>query len=169
MTVLVTAASRHQATAEIATALAEAIAHAGLETELRSPAEVTNLDAYDAVVLGSAVYVGRWLPEATRFVERHRDALSTRPLWLFSSGPVGSPEAKPEEGPAGLTELASELRAREHRILTGRIDRRRLRLCERAILRVGGAPEGDFRDWDAVEGWGREIAEVVSVAPAGVG
>ena len=41
---------------------------------------------FDAVVVGSAVYSMRWMPEATAFILAHRLALSERPVWLFSSG-----------------------------------------------------------------------------------
>jgi menaquinone-dependent protoporphyrinogen oxidase len=98
MRVLVTAASKYGATAEIAAAIAESLAGHGLEATVLSPEEVKGVDGYDAVVVGSAVYAGHWLKPARELVERHAGVLAGRPVWLFSSGPVGDPP-KPEEDP----------------------------------------------------------------------
>jgi menaquinone-dependent protoporphyrinogen IX oxidase len=89
MKVLVTAASTHGATAEIAQAIAQTLTEQGLAVTVLPPAEVTSVEEYDAVVIGSAVYVGHWLDAAKDLVNRCHDGLVTRPVWLFSSGPVG--------------------------------------------------------------------------------
>ena len=91
MHVLVCVASRHDATAEIGEAIARQLAHGGLAVSFRPPDDVSSLDGVDAVVLGSALYTGHWLEPAVRFAERHADELQSRPVWLFSSGPVGDP------------------------------------------------------------------------------
>jgi menaquinone-dependent protoporphyrinogen oxidase len=96
MTVLVSAASKHGATTEIASALAEGITRRGVVAEVRDPAEVAGVTGYDAVVLGSAVSMGHWLGEAKELVSRVGADLRDRPVWLFSSGPIGEPP-KPEE------------------------------------------------------------------------
>jgi Flavodoxin domain len=54
MTVLVTAASKHGATLEIAEAIARVLAEQGVSAELVPIDEVSDLGRYDAVVLGSA-------------------------------------------------------------------------------------------------------------------
>src|SRR5690242_19356693 len=89
MKVLVTAASRYGATAEIAEALADALRENGVGAAAVAPADVTSLASYDAVVLGSGVYAGRWLPPARDLAHRLAGELTDRPVWLFSSGPVG--------------------------------------------------------------------------------
>ena len=71
MTVLVAVASRHGATHEIAEAVGRGLPAAGIANEVRSVEDVDDLDAYAAIVLGSAVYVGSWLDDAKRFVGRH--------------------------------------------------------------------------------------------------
>jgi menaquinone-dependent protoporphyrinogen oxidase len=155
--VLVTAASRHGATHEIARAISEELQAAGFETALLPPDAVPSLEAYDAVILGSAVYAGRWLEPARRFAEHYRAALLDRPVWLFSSGPIGGQPAKEEEAldVAGIRETT---RARDHRVFAGKLDHRELGLAERAIVRVVRAPEGDFRPWDEIAAWARGIA-----------
>lgn len=88
MRVLVGYASAHGSTAGIAEAIARRLGHHGLDVDLRSVAEVDAVDV-DAVVLGSAVHSGAWLPPATAFVHGHLPALVRRPVWLFSVSSVG--------------------------------------------------------------------------------
>src|SRR5919106_1163682 len=95
MDVLVAVASRHNSTREVAQAIADELSRVGLRVDLVAASDVEALEAYDAVVLGSAVYMGDWLPGARRFVTRHRTRLATVPLWLFSSGPLGREDPKP--------------------------------------------------------------------------
>lgn len=165
MRILVSAASKHGATAEIAEAIAETLREAGLEADLRPPAEVETLDGYDAVVLGSAVYAGRWIDDARHFAERHRPALLERPVWLFSSGPIGEPLA-PTEEPVDAVRQHEALAARDHRVFPGRINPSDLSWVERTITRMVKAPDGDFRDWDAVRTWAAGIAGELQPEPA---
>jgi menaquinone-dependent protoporphyrinogen oxidase len=157
MKVLVSAASRHGATADIAKAIGETLEAAGLEVAVLPPDTVTSLAGFDAVILGSGVYVGHWMEPAKGLVERFGAELSSRPVWLFSSGPVGDPP-KPEEDPADLPELMMATGARGHRLFPGLVDKGRLGLGERVILKAVGAPEGDFRPWDEIRAWAGEIA-----------
>jgi menaquinone-dependent protoporphyrinogen oxidase len=168
--VLVVVASRHGATAEIATALARSIADsdtgrtAGLSAVPVSADNRPDPAAFDAVVLGSAVYAGRWLEAARGYAARHADVLRTRPVWLFSSGPIGEPPFPPDE-PYDVAAVRNLTGARSHRTFPGRLDKQRLSFGERAMVTAMRAPVGDFRDWDTVRGWGEEIAGQV----AGVG
>ena len=166
MHILVTAASRHQATIEVAQAIANALERAGIEVDLCRPEEVGHLARYDAVVLGSAVYAGRWLKPATDLVEGTSSQLRTRPVWLFSTGPIGEPP-KPGGLPADVAPMLERSGAREHRLFGGRLDRRALGLPEKAVVRVVGAPEGDFRPWDDIVDWAEQIASsLVGFRPA---
>lgn len=157
MKVLVAVASRHGATAEIGETIAGILRDAGHEVVVESPQAVAALDGFDAVILGSAVYAGRWIDDARRFAERHQAGLRDRPLWLFSSGPIGAPLAPTEESRDGVR-MASELGAHQHRTFAGRVDPSALTWVERTITRMVKAPDGDFRDWSAVAAWGRDIA-----------
>lgn len=164
MRILVTAASRHGSTSEMASAIGKALTDAGLEVEVRSIDDLEGVAGFNAVVLGSGVYMGRWLPEAAEFVERHAVELRARPVWLFSSGPVGSPDPKPEGDPMGIGELVASIRARGHRTFTGRLDRGRLGIGERLVVSAVRAPVGDFRDWEALGAWAAEIATELGAA-----
>jgi menaquinone-dependent protoporphyrinogen oxidase len=101
MRVLVTVATKYGATEEIAQVIGEVLGEHRLEATILPPEQVEGVDGYDAVVLGSAVYAGHWLKPARELVERHAGELAGRPVWLFSSGPVGDPP-KPEEDPVDV-------------------------------------------------------------------
>ena len=164
MRVLIAAASKHGATKEIAVWLAQALEDAGIPTDVHDPDDISTLEGYDAVLLGSAVYAGRWLDPAKRFAERLGPDLIARPVWLFSSGPVGDP-AKPEDDPVDAAPVLEATRARGHRVFAGLVERRRLGLGERAIVAALRVPDGDFRRPDEVRAWAREIAR--ELAPIG--
>jgi menaquinone-dependent protoporphyrinogen oxidase len=166
MRVLVTAATKHGATGEIAQAIAEALRDQGLDPTVLAPEHVDTVDGYDAVVLGSAVYAGHWLKPARELVARCGAALAERPVWLFSSGPVGDPP-KPEEDPVDVAELLTATRAWEHRLFAGRLVRKQLAFPERAIVSALRVPDGDFRDWPAIGSWAASIATALrSRSPA---
>ena len=166
MKVLVTVASKHGATTEIGAWLAEALIAAGIQTETRDPDDVSTLDGYDAVVVGSAVYAGRWLEGAKKLVERLGPDLRARPVWLFSSGPAGDP-LKPDGDPADAAPMMEASAAREHRVFAGLIERKRLGFGERAIVTALRVPDGDFRQPDVVRAWAQEIAAALVATPVG--
>jgi len=166
MRVLVTASSKHGATVEIAAEIGRVLREHGLETAVMPLEDVTEIAGFDVFVLGSAVYAGRWMGEARRFADRHAGELAAHPTWLFSSGPVGDPP-KPEAGSAvKLDDLITRTRAREHRLFAGRLDRSRLGLGERTVVRMVGAADGDYRDWDDVRAWAGAIGETLETALA---
>ena len=167
MRVLVSAASKHGATGEMAEWIGSALRRAlvqsgdsGAEVVVRPAEQVDSLDGYDAHVLGSAVYMGHWLSPAKDLVQKHAAVLRDRPVWLFSSGPVGDPP-KPDETPADVPALVEATGARGHQVFAGKLDRARLSLPERAMVKAFRAAYGDFRDSDAIEAWATSIAGVL--------
>jgi menaquinone-dependent protoporphyrinogen oxidase len=160
MRVLVTAATKYGATTEIAQAIAEVLGDHGLEAMLLPPEQVEEVDTYDAVVVGSAVYAGHWLKPARELIERHAVALAGLPVWLFSSGPVGDPP-KPEEDPVDVADLLAATGAREHRVFAGKLVRKQLSFPERAIVAALRVPQGDFRDWTEIRKWAAGIADAM--------
>jgi menaquinone-dependent protoporphyrinogen oxidase len=162
MSVLVASASRHGATAAIARAVASTLRARGIDAELCRVEDVADLSAYEAVVLGSAVYVGKWLEPARRFALDHAAELATRPTWLFSSGPLGEPPRPDAAHAVHVDDLLERTKAREHRLFDGKLDPDELGLVERTVTRAVHAARGDFRDRDAVEDWANSIADALS-------
>jgi menaquinone-dependent protoporphyrinogen oxidase len=157
MRVLVTAASKHGSTIEIAELIGATLTGPGLDVHVVPLAEIDAVNGYDAVVLGSAVYAGHWLKPAEQFVERHGATLAAGQVWLFSSGPIGEPPI-PAEDAVDLRDIVAAVRAVEHRTFAGALHRQRLSFPERALVAALRAPYGDFRDWDAIRQWAHRIA-----------
>jgi menaquinone-dependent protoporphyrinogen oxidase len=158
MRVLVSTASKHGSTADIGRAIADAMSGDEIEVRISAPEEVAGLDDYDAVILGSAVYAGRWMKTMRELTDRLGDELAARPVWLFSSGPIGDPPM-PEEDPVDVASILEKTNARDHYLFAGKLDRKTLSFGERAIVGALKAPEGDFRDWDDIRRRALAIAE----------
>src|SRR5215208_1873189 len=172
MKVLVSTASKYGSTSEIAEEIANTLRQAlsergrlsgdrGAVVDVRPAEQVGSVEDYDAVVLGSAVYAGHWLESARELVERHAGALSERPTWLFSSGPIGEPP-KPEEDPVDVAPIFEATKARDHRVFAGKLDKSSLRFVERAIMVAVRAPDGDYRDWGEIREWTEGIADTLA-------
>jgi menaquinone-dependent protoporphyrinogen oxidase len=157
MTVLVVVASKHGATRVIAGVIADTLNTARVAADVADASAAPDVTAYDAVVVGSAVYAGHWLPAARELVERQAGPMGGRPVWLFSSGPLGAP-LKPEGDPVDVGRVLERTGARAHRVFGGRIDRASLGFSERAICAALRVPDGDFRPWPEIRAWAGEIA-----------
>lgn len=174
MKILVAYASRHGATQGIAERIAQTLERTGLEVTLKPAEDASAEGDYDAFVIGGAAYMGQWLKEATSFVRRHRVLLASRPVWLFSSGPVGTEtiDAKGRDvleaaEPREFAEFAGAIHPRDQRIFFGAHDpdaepigfmeRLGARFTRMPAVREA-LPAGDFRDWPAIEAWADGIA-----------
>jgi menaquinone-dependent protoporphyrinogen oxidase len=102
--VLVAFANQAGSTAGIAGSIATVLRQAGLAVECRIASEVEDVTGYDAVILGSGLYVPRRSSDGGGFLVRHRAALATKSLWLFCAGPIGR-----GRGPAGTDTEPDEL------------------------------------------------------------
>jgi menaquinone-dependent protoporphyrinogen oxidase len=152
--VLVAYASRHGSTADIADAIGAVIADTELDVAIRSVNEVVSVTAYDALIIGSAVYMDDWLPEARDFIRRNLDDIIVRPTWLFSSGQVGTVPPVPFNGASLVTTTG----AHDHHVFGGKLDRRGLSVGERLVVKVLHVPARDSRDWPVVAAWATAIA-----------
>lgn len=157
MLVLVAVASRHGSTFEIGEQIGAVLREAGLGCDVRPAEAVTSLDEYDAVVVGSAVYTGRWLADARDLVNSHVPELASRPVWLFSSGLADSP-AKASNRPAETVDRMNVTGALAHRHFPGKLDLNVLNFSERAIIAAARGKQGDRRDMAAVREWAGTIA-----------
>jgi menaquinone-dependent protoporphyrinogen oxidase len=158
MKVLVAAASRHGATQEIADAIGRTLDAEGVHASVTPIAEAGDPTGYDAVILGSAVYMGHWLDAAAKFVESRGAALSGQPTWLFSSGPIGDPPRPSESEAVDVDDLVSKTHAKGHKLFAGKLDKGKLGFGERAVMLAFHAAEGDYRNWQEIETWARAIA-----------
>ncbi|MEN8651915.1 flavodoxin domain-containing protein [Streptomyces sp. 21So2-11] len=165
--VLVAHAGKNGSTAEIAHWIAETLRTDGVCVHTRPAALEGAPERYDAVVLGSSLYAGRWHRQARRFAHRHARALAVQPLWLFSSGPLDTSAADRDLPPVrGVARLASHLHARGHATFGGRLTQDAEGPIARMLLRQGRG--GDFRDEQQIRTWAHVIArELTAARPAG--
>ena len=177
MKVLVAYASKTGFTKGIAEFLGERFRQRGIEADVAEVAGAKDLSQYDAFVVGSALYMFHWMKEARSFVMQNRSALRSRPLWLFSSGPVGTSRvnSKGEDlldvsGPKELDELREAVGPRDHRVFFGGLDGSKLtgatglmyRLVSRSKAARESMPDGDYRDWGEIGRWAEDISDALS-------
>ncbi|MDZ7271366.1 MAG: flavodoxin domain-containing protein [candidate division KSB1 bacterium] len=162
MKVLIVYGSKYGATAAIAQRIAGVLAEEGLQVAVLRADGVKDLRPYGAAIVGSAVYAGQWRKEVVSFVRAHAEELSHIPVWCFSSGPLGSGD--PVELlhgwriPKALESTLQRVRPRGIAVFHGALDVTKLNWFERAIVRLLKSPRGDFRDWEAIAAWARDIA-----------
>ena len=149
----------------MADAIGERLGSYGHDVAVRAPESVDSLEGFDAVVLASGVYAGRWLRPARSFIKRLAAQLRERPVWLMSSGPVGdTADTSPE--PLDVAKMLERTQARGHVVLPGRMDRANLHLPDRAIIAALRVPDGDFRDWDAVRAFADQVHDELKTGAA---
>lgn len=163
--VLVTAASKYGATQEMAGTIGEVVRRRGLEVDVLQMDEVADVREYDAVIVGSAIYLSRWMTLAREFLDAHERGLLERPVWLFSSGPLAD---HGEETQSDGQEIIDQVEAIEHRVFRGSIARRNLSMAERLLIMSLGVNDGDYRDWAEIRTWADDIARDLINRPAPV-
>jgi menaquinone-dependent protoporphyrinogen oxidase len=160
--ILVTYASKYGSTAEIAEKIGEVLRQESLPTDVLPVKQVRDLNAYEAIILGSAVYIGNWRKEAVKFLKANQDKLAERPVWLFSSGPSG--EGDPVDllqgwrFPKGQQSIADQIQPRDIAIFHGNVALNKMNAIEKGMIKNVKAPVGDFRDWDAITSWAMKVA-----------
>jgi menaquinone-dependent protoporphyrinogen oxidase len=170
MQVLVGYTSRHGATAEIAARVGDVLREVLTTAETTSTVDVYNLadvddvTGYDAVLVGSAIYLGRWSGVARMFVHDNLADLTRRPVWFFSSGPIGG-MAAPVDEPSEARALADLVGVRGHRVFPGRLRPADLGFTERITVRAVHAQEGDYRDWYDVAQWAVDVGDELLGSP----
>lgn len=177
MRVLVVYASKYGSTQGIAERIAQILNESGQQAAAVSASKAGHLDGYDAYVIGSATYMFSWLKEATDFVRRNTAVLRSKPVWLFSSGPLGT-ETKDAQGrdvrettvPKEIAELRVAIEPRDHHVFFGAFDHTKLNFTHRLVYAMPAAKklftEGDFRDWNEIDTWAKSIAAELEPATA---
>jgi menaquinone-dependent protoporphyrinogen oxidase len=179
MKVLVVYATRHGATAGIAERIADVLTARGLEVTLAPAGTAVDAAVYGAYVVGGAAYMTHWLGDVTSFVQHNRRYLSHRPVWLYSSGPIGTDlldkqgrDVRVSSEPKEFAELREGLHPRGTRVFFGAHDPTDdpVGIAERLARHLPGSvraqiPAGDFRDWPDIEAWANGIADELMPEP----
>ncbi|WP_320784582.1 flavodoxin domain-containing protein [Streptomyces sp. CRN 30] len=164
VTALVAYGTTNGSTGEIAEAVARTLREHGVTAEALPAPSVRDVTPYDAVVVGGALYAGRWHKDARRFVRRNRRALAVRPVWFFSSGPLDASAAERDVPPVrGVRRDMAHLDVVGHVTFGGCLREGARGRLARVILRNGKG--GDFRDFPAIEAWAADLAKEIAAAP----
>ena len=166
-TILVVYASRMGATREIAEAIADELAQTDHAVTVRSCTDAPDPDGFDAVVIGSAVYARRWMPDATHYLRRQARYLINRPTYLFQSGPCEARDADVSDTscPRAIRRIVAKFGLPDPVTFSGRLD------PSQATGRLtrwvaSGSSAGDFRNWDAIRDWAHIIGSELHEYPA---
>jgi menaquinone-dependent protoporphyrinogen oxidase len=162
--VLVAYASKAGSTGEVAEAIGQVLNAKGMAVDVLQVKHVTDLSGYQAFVIGSAIRMGRWLPEAVKFVEKNRVVLSRVPTAYFLvSGFLreDTPEMR-SQVLAFVDPVRKILEPKSIGLFAGKMDYSKISWLDRTIAQAVKSVEGDWRNWDAIRGWAGELATRLS-------
>lgn len=161
--VLVAYASRHGSTEAVARTIAMRLRGKGDHVDVRAAAIPTDPGAYDAVVLGGSLYMGRLHADARRFLVRNRAALGSMPFAVFALGPLSMDDADGSRNQLALALERAEVEPSVVEIFGGVIDPKKLRFP------FSHMRESDARDWTAIESWADRLAALFELEQATAG
>ena len=159
--ILVTYASKYCSTGGVADAIGKELCSKGVATDVTLIKNAGNINSYQGVAIGSAVYMGKWMPEAVNFVKNNRDILRQVPVAYFlvcmtMSQPTEEKRAKALSYMDPVLKAVPEIKPVGIGTFAGALDYNNLSWLNKKILKSKGSPEGDFRDWNAIRAWARE-------------
>jgi len=167
--ILVTYASRAGSTAGVAEAIGQTLTDSGAQVEVRPMKEVQDLAPYGAVVAGSAIQAGQWLPEALQFMQTHQAALARKPFAAFLvCMTLAMPNNKYQEQVADwLKPVRALVKPVSEGLFAGALDISKIpsfgdRLKFRLSVAFGVWSEGDHRDWNAVRAWAADLKPILA-------
>ncbi|MDA8124866.1 MAG: flavodoxin domain-containing protein [Deltaproteobacteria bacterium] len=156
--ILVAYASRCGSTGGVAEAVGQILCTAETAVDVRLIKNVKDLAPYQAVIVGSAIRMGKWLPEAAEFVKKHQETLVRLPTAYFMVCMIIQEDTAPKrtEALAYLDPVRKEtpgIQPAGIGIFPGAVDYSKLSFLFKTVLKAKGTPEGDFRNWPAVKAW----------------
>jgi len=151
--ILIVVASKAGSTAEIAKFMSDELNKAGANSAVQTPDKVQHLTGYDAVIIGSPIYMGKWLSEARDFVENNQQILKKIPTAYFLSCLALTDPAKQKEISTYLTNQRELVEPIMEGRFAGKMDYSKLSFFNRMMAKMVGTKEGDYRDWKAIKEW----------------
>ena len=159
--ILVAYASRNGSTAEIAQAIGKELAAAGLAVDVAGIKTISTLTGYTAVVVGGPLYMGSVDGALGKFVGRSHEQLLNLPVAAFAVGlaPKNPDPGAVEMAMGALKKSLEPLTPVSSALFAGKLDPAMVNFVMRKFLAMAKIPAGDFRDWDAIAAWARELPE----------
>ncbi len=164
MRILIAYGSKRGGTEGLAEVIAETLSYADHDVIVRDARKVEDIDPFDAVIVGGALYAFRWHRHARRFVQRHVEELRRVPVWFFSSGPLDDSATQGDIAPTPqVRRLMQGVHARGHSTFGGRLAPDAGGFIARKM--VEGGHGGDFRDFDQARAFARDVARTLETVP----
>ena len=153
--ILVTYASKAGSTGEVAAAIGKTLASNGPTVDVLPLDDVSNIQAYQAVVVGSAIRADSWISAATNFVDSHQSTLRQIPTAFFTCcmALYKQSEENRQKALAYMDPISNMVDPVAIGAFAGKMDYRNISFLDRTIVKMIGVPEGDFRNWDAIQAW----------------
>jgi menaquinone-dependent protoporphyrinogen oxidase len=157
--VLIAYASKCGSTGEIARALAAELTKRGKSVDVQLANKVNALDGYGAVIVGSAIRMGSWLPEAVQFVERNAAALKQLPTAFFTTHMLNADDSAESRAAraAYLDSVHKFMTAQSEVFFTGKLEMAKMSWFDRFISQAMKAKDEDKRDWGAIRAWAQTL------------
>ncbi|UUX93682.1 flavodoxin domain-containing protein [Methanoplanus endosymbiosus] len=159
--ILIACATKYGSTYKIAEFMGDELKKTGLSADVYAAEDVNDVSAYNLIVIGSPVYAGKWLPDATNMVQRNLAVLKGKRVAFFTAGismkddtPENREKLKEASGEAGR-----EINPVSEGFFAGKITYRELSFLHKIMIKAVKAPEGDFRDWKKIREWTLSLAE----------
>ncbi|NOR83874.1 MAG: flavodoxin [Ardenticatenales bacterium] len=167
--ILVAYASRAGSTGEVAQAIAEVLCQENLAVDLRLARDVADVSAYRAVVVGSAIYMGRWMSEAADLLEAHREALSKIRVACFTVCLTLKDDTEENRRTVSayldpVRERVPQVRPVDVGLFAGKLQGDNLSALYRLIVKAMDFPEGDYRDWTSIRAWAQKLPRLLGCA-----
>jgi len=160
--VLIAYDSKYGATQEIAEKVGEVLKKDGITVDVVPLKNVKKLDGYQAVIIGSAVYIGQWYKPTTKFLQKNEKTLAAMPVWIFSAGPSGKGDPvellKGWKYPPMLQSVIDTIKPRDTAVFGGNLNVDKMKGLEKWIVNRVGGEVGDFRDWEMINAWAKKVA-----------
>lgn len=168
--ILVTYATRAGSTVGVAEKIGEALRANSAMVDVRAVKDVRDVNGYDAVIIGSAIRMSNWLPEAVEFVKRNQAQLRQMPTAFFTCHRLntGDDATSRQAREAYTTAVRQIVTPRAEVFFSGAMDYAKLNFLDRtlakAVAKSTNSSEGDYRNWDAIRGWAESLAPMLQVA-----
>ncbi len=170
--ILIAYGSRCGSTGGVAEAIGQVLSKAGAGVDVHPLKDVNDLSPYQAVVVGSAIRMGKWLPEAVEFVKAHQSTLSRLPVTYFAVCLTMKDDTLENRRKAlsfldPVCKQFPQVKPLDIGLFAGAVDYKKLSFAYSLILKVKGAPEGDFRNWEAIRTWAAGVSPVLDSSKSG--
>lgn len=157
--ILIAHATKAGSTREVAEAIAEELRSRGAEVDVSPANDVKKVSAYTAVIVGSAIRMGKLLSDATKFVKKHEKTLNELPVAYFVVCMTMKDDTEENRTTveAYLDPVCELVEPVDMGLFAGAINYSKLSFPARTMSKAMKVSEGDFRDWDAIRDWTRQV------------